>query len=94
LAHLQPVGSPAFLNPFLCVIELVRLIVRPVTLAVRLTANLRTGHILIALLGTGFMSSVSVLVGGMFYFMFEMAVCLIQAYIFTLLPTLYSDDHS
>lgn len=94
MAHLQPVGSPAFLNPFLCVIELVRLIVRPVTLAVRLTANLRTGHILIALLGTGFMSSVSVLVGGMFYFMFEMAVCLIQAYIFTLLPTLYSDDHS
>ena len=94
LAHLQPVGSPAFLNPFLCVIELVRLLVRPLTLAVRLTANLRTGHILIALLGTGFIGSSLVLLGGIFYFMFEMVICMIQAYIFTLLPTLYSDDHS
>ena len=98
LAHLQPSGSPTLLNPFLCVIELVRLLVRPLTLAVRLTANLRTGHILIALLGTGFISTAPVvsfiiLVLGAFYFTFEMAVCCIQAYIFTLLPTLYRDEH-
>lgn len=98
LAHLQPLGSPAFLNPFLCLIELVRLLVRPITLAVRLTANLRTGHILIALLGVGFVNSGVLVIGlilfiGVFYFMFEMGVCFIQGYIFTLLPTLYLDEH-
>ena len=98
LAHLQPIGSPRLLNPFLCLIELVSLLVRPLTLAVRLTANLRTGHILIALLGSGFISvpglgRLFVLVLGVFYFLFEMGVCVIQGYIFTLLPTLYADEH-
>jgi len=98
LAHLQPVGSPAALNPFLCLIELVSTLVRPITLSVRLTANLSTGHILIALLGSGFvgrglLGCIFILILGLFYFMFEMGVCFIQAYIFTLLPVLYSDDH-
>lgn len=98
LSHLQPIGSPALLNPFLCIIELVRLLVRPITLSVRLTANLSTGHILMALLGVGFVGSgglgrLVILFVGIFYFMFEMGVCFIQAYIFTLLPTLYADEH-
>lgn len=98
LAHLQPLGSPAALNPFLCLIELVRMLVRPLTLSVRLTANLRTGHILFALLGSGFRAGGFIVIGlvlfvGVFYSMFEMGVCLVQSYIFTLLPVLYSDDH-
>lgn len=98
LSHLQPLGSPALLNPFLCVIELVRILVRPLTLSVRLTANLSTGHILFGLLGAGFSAGGMVVVGlvlfiGVFYSMFEMGVCLVQSYIFTLLPVLYSDDH-
>lgn len=98
LAHLQPIGRPTFLNPFLCCIELVRLLVRPLTLCVRLAANLSTGHILIRLLGTGFVAGGIfnirlITFVGIFYFIFEMAVCVIQAYIFTLLPRLYSDEH-
>lgn len=98
LSHLQPIGSPSLLNPFLCLIELVSNMVRPITLAVRLTANLRTGHILMGLLGLGFVNSGVVVRGlvwvvGLFYFMFEMGVCFIQGYIFTLLPTLYADEH-
>lgn len=98
LAHFQPIGSPAFLNPFLCLIELVRNLVRPITLAVRLTANLRTGHILIRLLGLGFINSriigIRLIISlGLFYFIFEIGVCFVQAYIFTLLPTLYADEH-
>lgn len=98
VSHLQPLGSPSLLNPFLCIIELVRLLVRPLTLAVRLTANLSTGHILIGLLGGRFIRSIVpinffVLFLGIFYFIFEIGVCVIQAYIFTLLPTLYSDEH-
>lgn len=98
LAHFQPIGSPTLLNPFLCLIELVRIGVRPVTLAVRLTANLSTGHILIGLLGSSFVrvgvvSMFAVCTLGLFYFMFEIGVCLVQAYIYTLLPTLYLDEH-
>jgi F0F1-type ATP synthase membrane subunit a len=67
-------------------------------LAVRLTANLTTGHILIGLLGVAFTkanmtSEIIILIVGIFYFLFELAVCVIQAYIFTLLPSLYIDEH-
>lgn len=98
LSHLQPIGSPAILNPFLCVVELISIVVRPFTLAVRLTANLSTGHILIGLLGSAFTragiaSALLITIVGVFYFIFEIAVCIIQAYIFILLPSLYADDH-
>ena len=97
-SHLQPLGSPVFLSPFLCLIELVRNFVRPLTLCVRLTANLRTGHILVGLLGTGFLSTgsylmVLIFLFSLFYFIFELGVCFVQSYIFTLLPTLYVDEH-
>lgn len=98
LSHFQPIGSPAPLNPFLCLIELVRNLVRPITLAVRLAANLRTGHIMLTLLGTAFTKASLImlpiiLILGTFYTIFEIAICIIQTYIFTLLPTLYTDDH-
>lgn len=97
-SHLLPAGRPSYLAPFLCLIELVSIIVRPVTLAVRLTANITTGHILIGLLARSFAhlslgASVVILSLGIFYHMFEFAVCIIQAYIFVLLSNLYADEH-
>ena len=100
LAHLVPRGSPAPLAPFLVLIETVRITVRPVTLAVRLTANIMTGHIIITLLSEADRSLISkrttvlILLLIISYFIFEMAVCLVQAYIFTLLPVLYIDEHT
>jgi len=97
ISHLQPLGSPVLLNPFLCLIELVRNLVRPLILSVRLTANLRTGHILMALSGISFVNG-RFLVGffvlrvGLFYFIFELGVCFVQSYIFTLLLILYVDE--
>jgi len=99
LAHFQPIGSPTLLNPFLSIIELIRNVVRPITLAVRLTANLTTGHILMALLGIAFTGRTNIfirtiiLIIGIFYFMFEIVVCIIQRYIFRLISTLYMDEH-
>lgn len=98
VAHLVPLGSLWYLTPFLCVVELLSILIRPFTLAVRLTANLRTGHILIALMGGGMVSSpfimrLLVTVVGIMYCLFEIAVCTIQGYIFALLPTLYTDEH-
>nr|YP_009434651.1 ATP synthase F0 subunit 6 [Tectus pyramis]ATF29383.1 ATP synthase F0 subunit 6 [Tectus pyramis] len=102
-ASLLPGGAPAALNPFLVLVETVSLSVRPITLSVRLIANMSAGHIVLGLIGTylssGFFvySSLAVFVLifiQMFYFMFEMGIALIQAYIFSLLVTLYSDDHA
>jgi len=44
-----PNNTPGFLIRFMALIELVRKIIRPITLAVRLTANITAGHILLNL---------------------------------------------
>lgn len=102
IAGLLPRGAPNWLNPFLIIVETVRIIVRPVTLSVRLVANIRAGHIVLGLIGIysssylftsrfRFSLLIAVQVG---YIIFEMGICLIQAYIFCLLLTLYADDHT
>lgn len=91
ISHLVPKGRPLGLAPALVLIETVRLTARPVTLAVRLTANLRTGHIIFGLLGSSL--SLGVVLAGCFYLLFEIGVCVVQTYIFTILPTLYAEEH-
>lgn len=89
------------MNPFLVLIETIRILVRPITLSVRLIANIRAGHIVLRLIGIYassfvFISGVSfflLLIVQFMYIVFEMGICLIQAYIFCLLLTLYADDH-
>lgn len=102
VAGLLPIGAPAPLNPFLVIIETVRIMVRPITLSVRLTANIRAGHIVLTLIGnyltaSFFISSIFsmllLLSIQVLYTVFEFGIGLIQAYIFCLLITLYSDEH-
>nr|YP_003204698.1 ATP synthase F0 subunit 6 [Oxymeris dimidiata]ACF04831.1 ATP synthase F0 subunit 6 [Oxymeris dimidiata] len=102
VAGLLPMGAPAPLNPFLVIIETVSILVRPITLSVRLTANMSAGHIVLTLIGNYLMTSFFVssvfsmlllLMIQIFYTIFELGICLIQAYIFCLLITLYSDEH-
>ena len=52
LAHLVPVGTPRFLIPVIVIIETVRNIIRPLTLSIRLAANIVAGHLLLTLLGS------------------------------------------
>nr|YP_009741225.1 ATP synthase F0 subunit 6 [Ceratostoma burnetti]QID48439.1 ATP synthase F0 subunit 6 [Ceratostoma burnetti] len=102
VAGLLPMGAPAPLNPFLVIIETVSILVRPITLSVRLTANMSAGHIVLTLIGnyltaSFFMSSIFsmliLLMIQILYTVFEFGISLIQAYIFCLLITLYSDEH-
>nr|QTT61216.1 ATP synthase F0 subunit 6 [Tritia varicosa] len=102
VAGLLPMGAPAPLNPFLVIIETVSIMVRPITLSVRLTANMSAGHIVLTLIGnyltaSFFMSSMFsmllLLSIQVLYTVFEFGIGLIQAYIFCLLITLYSDEH-
>lgn len=101
LAHYLPLGAPSVLNPFLVIIEFIRDFVRPITLSARLAANIRAGHIVLGLIGVYLCKGIFSL-GVIFlllillqigYFFFEIGVCTIQAYIFRLLPSLYSNDH-
>nr|YP_009480387.1 ATP synthase F0 subunit 6 [Nassarius fraterculus]ANH54163.1 ATP synthase F0 subunit 6 [Nassarius fraterculus] len=102
VAGLLPMGAPAPLNPFLVIIETVSIMVRPITLSVRLTANMSAGHIVLTLIGnyltaSFFMSSIFSMILllsiQVLYTVFEFGISLIQAYIFCLLITLYSDEH-
>nr|YP_009502960.1 ATP synthase F0 subunit 6 [Nassarius hepaticus]YP_009572202.1 ATP synthase F0 subunit 6 [Nassarius conoidalis]AND76345.1 ATP synthase F0 subunit 6 [Nassarius hepaticus]AND76358.1 ATP synthase F0 subunit 6 [Nassarius conoidalis] len=102
VAGLLPMGAPAPLNPFLVIIETVSIMVRPITLSVRLTANMSAGHIVLTLIGnyltaSFFLSSIFsmllLLSIQVLYTIFEFGISLIQAYIFCLLITLYSDEH-
>nr|YP_009171124.1 ATP synthase F0 subunit 6 [Drawida japonica]AIR76349.1 ATP synthase F0 subunit 6 [Drawida japonica] len=102
VAHFLPDGAPDWLNPFLVIIETTSVLVRPLTLSFRLAANMSAGHIVLGLVGiytsAAWFSSYSNLIIltsiSISYILFEVAICLIQAYIFCLLLSLYSDDHS
>jgi F-type H+-transporting ATPase subunit a len=96
-AHLVPQGTPNVLIPFIVCIETVRNVIRPGTLAVRLTANIIAGHLLITLIGnTGpsiITSIISILlIGQIALLILELAVRIIQSYVFAVLRTLYSRE--
>lgn len=98
IAHLVPSGTPSILIPLIVLIELTRNFIRPIALAVRLTANLIAGHLLIALLGNTFNPSsyfwVIILLLQTLFLSFELIVGLIQSYVFSVLITLYSREIS
>nr|BDQ43752.1 ATP synthase F0 subunit 6 [Duplodicodrilus acinctus] len=102
IAHLLPDGAPDWLNPFLVIIETTSIVVRPLTLSFRLAANMSAGHIVLSLIGiycasawfTSMFGTSMLILTTLGYVLFEFAICLIQAYIFCLLLSLYSDDHA
>jgi len=97
-AHLAPAGAPAALIPLLVLIETVRICIRPLTLIVRLIANISAGHIIIGLIAnalavSGLHISFMVFFVHLGYNIFELFVCFIQAYVFSLLIKLYREEH-
>lgn len=96
-AHLVPQGTPTVLIPFIVCIETIRNIIRPGTLAVRLTANIIAGHLLLTLLGNTGPSISTILVRVLLIvqialLVLESAVAIIQSYVFAVLRTLYSRE--
>lgn len=97
LVHLVPVGTPAVLIPVIVIIETIRNLIRPGALAVRLAANIVAGHLLLSLLGgQGAALRMSLLcgliIGLVLLIVLECAVACIQAYVFTILSTLYLNE--
>lgn len=102
LAHFLPQGTPISLIPILIIIETISLFIQPIALAVRLTANITAGHLLIHLIGgaTLVLTSISPPTASITFLILalltilEFAVALIQAYVFTLLVSLYLHDNT
>lgn len=110
---LIPDGVPAVFLPLVFLIELLStFILRPVTLALRLTMNMIAGHLLLVLCfaatqffffssqATGLLKAfgAGTFLFGFVFTLFEILVAFLQAYVFTLLTTVYiqlalSDEH-
>nr|AYP58016.1 ATPase subunit 6 [Pomatorhinus melanurus] len=101
LGHLLPEGTPTLLVPALILIETTSLLIRPLALGVRLTANLTAGHLLIQLISTATMAlfptmptvSLLTLLILLLLTILEIAVAMIQAYVFVLLLSLYLQEN-
>nr|AHM93810.1 ATPase 6 [Oxyeleotris selheimi] len=101
LGHLLPEGTPTPLIPVLIIIETISLFIRPLALGVRLTANLTAGHLLIQLIATAafvllpLMPTVAILTTALLFLLtlLEVAVAMIQAYVFVLLLSLYLQEN-
>nr|YP_009107646.1 ATP synthase F0 subunit 6 [Thraupis episcopus]ACI31757.1 ATP synthase F0 subunit 6 [Thraupis episcopus]AIU44857.1 ATP synthase F0 subunit 6 [Thraupis episcopus] len=101
LAHLLPEGTPTLLIPALVLIETTSLLIRPLALGVRLTANLTAGHLLIQLISTATTAlfstmpvvSLLTLLILLLLTVLEVAVAMIQAYVFVLLLSLYLQEN-
>lgn len=96
LIHLIPQNTPFVLIPFIVVIEIIRAFIRPLTLSIRASANIIAGHLLISLLRSAAGNFLLFLPITMVFQLaltgLELAVALIQAYVFRVLITLYSSE--
>jgi F-type H+-transporting ATPase subunit a len=97
LGILVPPGTPAWLLPLMVPIELISQLARPISLAVRLFANMTAGHVILGVL-FGLAVSGGLLIGWLpFAFTIamnglEVGIAFIQAYIFTVLTCVYLGD--
>nr|CAQ52923.1 F-ATPase subunit 6 [Thecabius sp. Val1005] len=91
IAHLIPLNTPIYLAPFMTLIETMSILIRPLSLSIRLTANLIAGHLLMTLLNFNSMMLLIILIQ-MFMMMFELCVAMIQSYVFSILSSLYSSE--
>ena len=92
-----PKGVPVVLLPLIVVIEIISYLSRPVSLSVRLFANMMAGHTMIKVFG-GFVISLGI-VGGWLPLSFSVAltgleilVAFLQAYVFAILTCIYLND--
>jgi len=92
-----PQSTPSALIPFMVLIESIRNVIRPITLSVRLMANIVAGHLLITLLGNQTATAshfilIRLIITQILLLTLERAVAIIQSYVFAVLTTLYARE--
>jgi F-type H+-transporting ATPase subunit a len=97
LGILVPPGTPGWLLPLMIPIEIISQLARPISLAVRLFANMTAGHVILGVL-FGLTISGGLLIGWLPFsftialYGLEVGIAFIQAYIFTVLTCVYMGD--
>ena len=91
-----PPGLPMILAPLLVPIEVISYLARPITLSLRLFANMMAGHTMLKVFG-GFVVALGLFGFAPFVFIIaiyalELIVAVLQAYVFTVLTCLYLND--
>jgi F-type H+-transporting ATPase subunit a len=94
IKKLTPQGRPYSIINFMVVVELVRILIRPITLSIRLVSNIVAGHLLISILVNFLISSgynrlftLVVVIN-----LLEIGVSIIQGYVFAMLLFMYHSD--
>ena len=91
IRHLISQGAPVIVSIIVGAIEIVRKLIRPVTLGVRLTANIISGHVLLEL--GRLLSSIFGVPSLLLLIILELIVAVIQAFVFSLLAFLYFSSY-
>jgi len=94
LGHLMPPGVPWWLAPVMIIVEILGMFAKPFALCIRLFANMVAGHVVIlSLIGLVFILGWAIapitLGFGLFMYVLELFVALLQAYVFTILTSLF-----
>lgn len=97
LTFFMPAGVPVFMAPVLVPIEIVSYLSRPVSLSIRLFANMMAGHTMMKVFAAfiiplGFLGGWAPLAVDVALTGFEFLVAFLQAYVFTVLTCLYLND--
>nr|WKW95255.1 ATP synthase subunit 6 [Ixodes ornithorhynchi] len=96
MIHMVPMGSPIMLTSFMVLIETISNMIRPITLSIRLSANMISGHLLIHLLSSIpsniHLSYIMILPIMSILLLLETAVAIIQSYVFITLSSLYLNE--
>ena len=94
LSHFLPLGIEGLLKIFIPVLELIGVLIRPLTLAIRLATNISCGHVVLLIfsffafnVANYLVVSIRVLLFGLYFI--EFLVCAIQAYVFWRLIYIY-----
>jgi len=94
LRHFLPLGIEGLLKIFIPVLELIGVLIRPLTLAIRLATNIRCGHVVLLMfrffafnVANYLVISIRILLFGLYFI--EFLVCIIQAYVFWSLIYIY-----
>jgi F-type H+-transporting ATPase subunit a len=96
IRNFLPHGTPIWLAPLIFVIEIISYLARPISLSIRLAANMMAGHVMLKVIA-GFVFTLGLLGIAPFALLilltgFEIFVAILQAYIFTVLTCVYLND--
>lgn len=87
IAHFLPRGIEGVLKLFIPILEIIGVLIRPITLAIRLATNIRCGHVVLLMfryfvfnIANYLVISIRILLFGLYFI--EFLVCVIQAYVF------------